>query len=148
MSKTGGLTKGMAIVGTVLIWFPILATVGFSGMRGFSRLDWLMPAELFPAVAAGGALLLWAAIRAHSRRGLVAWGLGIMVGAIVAGTLITTLSGLASGTTQPDTAVVAWGAALVAIGLYTACIVEVGIAGVLLLRDLFAHHGGAMASAG
>lgn len=141
MSKTGGFTKGLAIVGTVLMWFPILATVGFSGMRGFARLDWLMPAELFPAAAVGGLLLLWAAIRAHARRGLVTWGFAVMVAAPAIGTLITTMSGLASGATSPESAPVAWIATLAMLGLYTAAIVELGVAGILLVRDLFAHHG-------
>lgn len=141
MQKRDGLSKGLAIAGTVLVWFPILATLGFSGLRGFTRLDWLMPAELFPAVAAGAALLLWASIRAHSRRALVAWGIGIAAVSIVGGMLITSVSGLASGAVEPEEARLAWGAALAMIGLYTASIVELGVSGALMLRDLFAHHG-------
>ncbi len=35
------------------------------------RFDYLMPAELFPATLVGGGLLIWAALRAHSRRRLI-----------------------------------------------------------------------------
>jgi len=141
MQKRDGLTKGLAVVGTVLLWFPIFATVAFSGMRGFTRLDWLMPAELFPVVAVGAAALLWAAIRARTRVGLVAWGVGIAAFALVASMAVTSMSGLASGAVQPEGARFAWTAALVMIGLYTAAIIEMGVAGVLIVRDLFAHHG-------
>ncbi|HEX6384498.1 MAG TPA: hypothetical protein VF177_07500, partial [Anaerolineae bacterium] len=65
MEKKGILTRILAIVGTVLVWLPILAPVMFSMAaiieeRVF-RFDYLMPAELFPVALVGGGLLIWAA---------------------------------------------------------------------------------------
>jgi hypothetical protein len=77
MEKKGMLTKVLAVVGTVLVWFPILATIAISvvgsiGDRVF-RFDYLMPAELFPATLVGGGLLMWAALHSRLRRRLIGW---------------------------------------------------------------------------
>ena len=90
-------------------------------------------------IRADATSFLAAALASHARRGLVLWGVGIAVGAVVAGTLITTLSGLASGAVEPaDT--LWWPVAVGMIGLYIASLVEMGIAGILMLRDLFRHR--------
>jgi hypothetical protein len=69
MARKGLFTKILAITGTVFVWLPILAPVIFSVMfftrSRMLRMDYLMPAELFPLVMAGGGLLLWAALRAR-----------------------------------------------------------------------------------
>jgi hypothetical protein len=56
MRKTGALTRTLAIAGTVLAWSPIAATLATaipgSARRGESRVDYLMPAELFPVALA------------------------------------------------------------------------------------------------
>jgi hypothetical protein len=79
MKKKGVLTKILAIAGTVLVWFPILTPAWLSVTAIISehmfRFDYLMPAELFPVALIGGGLLLWAALRVHSRQKLIAWGL-------------------------------------------------------------------------
>ncbi|MBK7456503.1 MAG: hypothetical protein IPJ46_23110 [Anaerolineales bacterium] len=79
MEKKDGLTKIIAIFGTVLIWFPVLAPIlggmGLFVRSGMVRFDYLMPAELFPSALLGGVILLWAAVRAHSRQKLIGWGL-------------------------------------------------------------------------
>ena len=117
MEKKGALTKGLAVGGTALAWFPILATVltaalGLIGERVF-RIDYLMPAELFPFALVGGGLLMWAALRAHSRRELIAWGLAVAVGLLVGGQALATVTGLASGETEPT----GWWWALVVVSL-------------------------------
>jgi hypothetical protein len=68
MKKKEVLAKILAIVGSALVWLPILAPVLLSiliiikeHMFGF---DYLMPAELFPVTLVGGGLLIWAALRA------------------------------------------------------------------------------------
>jgi hypothetical protein len=139
MAKKGVLTKTLAIVGTVLVWFPILAPILFSVLaltiERMFRFDYLMPAELFPAALIGGGLLLWAALRARSRRRLIGWGLGIAVGLLVGGQALAVVTGLASGETEPA----GWWFALVlaSIAAYSLALVAIGVGGVLLLRDLF-----------
>ena len=139
MAKRYNLTRILAILGTILAWLPLAATIFFTlvrliGGRAF-MLDYLMPAELFPAAFVGGGLLLWAALRARSWRGLIACGL---VGALVllaATQALAVITGLASGETEP----VGWPWALVTacLGGYTAALVAMGVGGVLLLRVLF-----------
>lgn len=99
MEKQRVFTRMLAIAGTALVWFPILALVWLSAsalLNGrMSRFDYLMPAELFLVSLTGGALLLWAALRSRSRRKLIGWGLGIAAGTLVGGQV------LASGETEP-----------------------------------------------
>lgn len=144
MIKRDWLSKMLAVFGSVLVWFPLVATVVMMGRDevGNVRIDWLMPAELFPVAIVGAGLLLWAALHAHARRGLVAWGIGAMLAAIVVGMAITVLTGLASGAVQPENAPVAWGAAIAMIVAYSAAMAEIGVAGVLLVGDLFKSEAG------
>jgi hypothetical protein len=139
MDKKGVLTKILVVVGTVLVWFPIVAPVFFSAVlliaERIFRFDYLMPAELFPAALVGGGLLLWAALRARSRRGLVAWGLGLAVGLLVGGQALAVASGLASGEREP--AGVWWVLVLASLAVYSLAVVAMGVGGALLLRDLF-----------
>ncbi|HHY62453.1 MAG TPA: hypothetical protein GYA11_05645, partial [Firmicutes bacterium] len=75
MDRKDVLTRILAILGTVLVWTPILFTVltsivGTISSRVF-RFDYLMPAELFPIAFVGALLLLWAARRAKSHQKLI-----------------------------------------------------------------------------
>ena len=71
MDRKGALTRLLAVVGTVLVWIPILFTILTSVVgtvsSGMFRFDYLMPAELFPFAFVGALLLLWAAQRARAR---------------------------------------------------------------------------------
>jgi hypothetical protein len=139
MKKTGVLTKILAIMGTVLVWFPILAPIPFSAAFLISehifRFDYLMPAELFPFALAGAGLLLWAALQARAQQRLIGWGLAAAIGLLVGGQGLAVVTGLASGATEP----VGWMMTLVlaAIIAYALALVFIGVGGVLLLRDLF-----------
>jgi hypothetical protein len=131
-------TKILAIAGTALVWFPILAPILFSMIailtRRMFRFDYLMPAELFPTALAGGGLLLWAALRARSRRRLIGWGLGLAVGLLVGGQALAVVTGLASGESEPTG--VWWALVLASLAIYSLALVAMGVGGVLLLRDL------------
>jgi len=139
MENKGALTKGLAITGTLLVWLPILAPILFSLIlfiqRQIFRFDYLMPAELGLFAFGGGILLLVAAIIAHSRRGIIGWGLGIALVMILGGQTLAVVTGLADGTTE----IGGWQWALVigSLILYTLAIVDVGVGGILLWRDLF-----------
>jgi hypothetical protein len=139
MEKKGILTKVLAIVGTVLAWIPVLAPVLLSTalliQARMFRLDYLMPAELFPVALVGGCLLLWAALRAHSRRGLIGGSLGSAVILLVGGQALAVVTGLASGRTEPTGW--PWALVLAALVLFILALVVLGVGGVLLLRDLF-----------
>jgi len=139
MQKKGVLTKILAIVGTVLVWFPVLAPVLLSvvviiKVRMF-LFDYLMPAELFPVTLVGGGLLVWGALRARSRRKLIGWGLGIAVGLLVGGQALVIVSRLAFSEMEPTGW--RWLLVLASIVFYSLAIVVIGVGGVLLLGDLF-----------
>jgi len=131
MEKKATLSKILAIVGTVLVWIPIVAPVVFGfvslGMDGIYRFDYLMPAELGILAFVGGALLLWAAIRARSRQGITAWGLGIAAGSIAVL--------MAFGDVEPGS--FEWAIVIGLLSTYSLAIVVMGIGGVWLCRDLF-----------
>jgi hypothetical protein len=139
MKNKNAFSKTLAIAGTVLAWFPILAPILLSVVVFIThhvfRFDYLMPAELFPFALVGGGLLFWAALRAHSRQKLIGWGLGIAVSLLVGGQVLAVVTGLASGETEPT----GWGWMLVLASLvgYSLALIAMGIGGVLLLRDLF-----------
>ena len=142
MDKGNALTKTLAFMGTGLVWFPIVAPFLFGLARlirgGRFRFDYLIPAELFPAVVVGGTALLWAALRARSRRGLIAWALGAAAAFLAASQLMAVGSGLASGKIEPSGP---W-FVLVVAGLIAYCLATVvlGIGGGLLVQDSFRKH--------
>ena len=139
MRKNPILSKILAILGTVLIWLPIAFPLGFAAIRlmqgGRLLLDYLMPAELFPLVLLGSALLLWAAWRMRLQLKPMAWTMIAMVVLLFGSQGLAVVTGLASGETEAD----GWEWALVLGGilLYNALVVVMGILGIALIRDLF-----------
>jgi hypothetical protein len=138
MDKRDALSNILAVAGTVLVWFPILApvvlTIIFLLQTGGLRFDFLMPAELFPAALAGGCLLLWAALRARSHKRLIGWSLGAAVVCLAGSQGMAMATGLATGATEPA----GWPLLLVITLLagYVLAVVAAGVGGILLLRDL------------
>jgi hypothetical protein len=133
------LTKILAVAGTVLVWFPLLAPVLLSMIllitEGVFRFDFLMPAELFPMALVGGGLLVWAAQRARAQRKLIVWGFGLAVVMLVGGQALAIVTGLASGEIEP--AGVWWLLVIASLVIYCLALVASGVGGILLLRDLF-----------
>jgi len=139
MENKGALTKGLVITGTVLVWLPILAPILFSLIlflqQQLFRFDYLMPAELGLFAFGGGILLLIAAIRTRSHMKLIGWGLGIAFVMIVGGQALAVVTGLADGSTAIGGG--QWMLVLSSLAIYVLAIVDVGVGGILLLRDLF-----------
>jgi len=139
MKKTGLLTKILAVAGVALTWLPIAATLATSVVgslrAGAFRLDYLMPAELFPAALVGGGLLLAAALLARSRRGLIAGGLAIAATALIAGQALAVVSGLASGRIEPSG--LWWALVIASLAIYSAALIVLGVVGLLLTREVF-----------
>jgi hypothetical protein len=143
MPKTDNLTKGLAVVGTVLVWLPLLAPVFFTVLLLISArrflFDFLMPAELFPIGLPGALLLLWAAVRARSRVRLIGWSLAIAVALLVGGQALAEVTGLASGATEP--AGLWFVLVLGSIAGFCLALAAVGVGGIALLSDLFRQRG-------
>jgi hypothetical protein len=139
MEKKDVLTKILAVVGSVLVWFPILAPIVLAVIslitRGRFLVDYLMPAELFPVALAGGALLLWAALRARTYRAIIGWGLGIAVVTLVGSQVLAVVTGMASNNIEAA----GWPLVIVmaALAAYSLAITAMGIGGVRLMRKLF-----------
>ena len=138
MEKKGVLTKVLAVVGTALVWVPILFTLAISVIGSISdrilRFDYLLPAELFP-FALVGSLLLWAALRARSHQKLIGLGLGAMLVFLIGGQAIAVFTDLASGAAEPT----GWPWALVvaSLALYSLALIATCIAGLMLVKNLF-----------
>ncbi len=139
MGNRNAWTKALAMIGSVLVWLPVLAPLLFGVLRFIQArrllVDYLMPAELFIMVLVGGALLLWAGARARTRRALIGGALGAALALLVGGQALAVVTGLASGETEPVG--LPWAAVVGALILYDAAVIAVGIGGGLLLRDLF-----------
>ncbi len=139
MEQKNILTKVLAIAGTVLVWFPILAPILLSIIlliveRKF-LFDYLMPMELFLFALVGSGLLFWATLRAHSRVKFVAWGIGIAVFMFLGAQWFAEITGMASGAVEPVGWM--WAVVIAALALFVLGIILVGAGGALLLRDLF-----------
>src|SRR5512140_1418515 len=106
MGKKTVFTWILAVVGTVLVWFPILAPILLLLASLISdhmfRFDYLIPAELFPVELIGGGLLLWAVLRAHAYVKVVGWGFGLAIAFLVGGQALAVVTGLTTGATRPD----------------------------------------------
>ena len=83
MGKRDVLVKILAVAGTVLTALPLLLPLIFGLMNVLSGgrflVDFLMPAELFLVVLAGGVLLVGAALRARRRTTWMTWSLSVAV---------------------------------------------------------------------
>ena len=139
MKNRDVLATSLAVVGTALVWIPILAPILFSVALMITekmlRFDYLMPAELFLLALVGGVLLLWITIRVHSHQRMVGWALAVAVFLLVGGQVLAEVTGLASGAMEPA----GWRWALVLTSLvgYSLALVAMGISGLLLVRELF-----------
>lgn len=139
MNDRGGLTKGLAITGTILVLVPLLAPVAFSLMRLSSdnifRFDFLMPAELFPVAVIGGGLLIWAAVRASLYLKWLIWSLAAAIALLAGSQVMAVVTGLASGETEPTG--LPWILVVGMLAGYILAVASLSVGGILLLRDLF-----------
>ena len=137
----------LALLGTLLVWFPVLAPLlgvleyvsrppTYEGPFNF---DYLIPAELFPMALLGGVLLILAELLAGQKgrlhRRLIFWGIGTALAMLAGGQFVATVSGLASGATRPPS--IWWYVVLGTLAFYVLGLVVMGTGGMLLLRDLF-----------
>jgi hypothetical protein len=140
MKSCNLLTKILAISGTVLVGLPFIAPVVFTLIRLIQgsnfMFDYLMPAELALLVLVGAGLLIWVAIRAHSRVKLIAWTAGATILTLVGSQVMAVVSGLAHGETPKSSP---WMVVVLSILIiYDLLVLFLFIAGCLLCRDVFA----------
>ena len=139
MGKKLIFIKTLAIIGTVLVWLPLLAPI-FISVAVFitdHRLtfDYLTPAELFPAAFLGGGLLVWATLLKRSYRRLICASYALALGSLILGQILATITGLASSAIGPSGW--PWIPVLLSLLIYILALIGIGIGGLLLLRNLF-----------
>lgn len=138
MDRHRPLLKILAIVGAILAWFPLVATVATSVMGSLAsrtfRLDYLMPGELGLFAFAGGLLLLLVAVLARRRRLLIGASLAVAFIALFGGQALAVATGLASGAREPTGW--PWILVLASLALYSFAVLMLAVAGVRLVRDL------------
>lgn len=133
------LSRFLALLGVILVWLPLLAPILFGLVslvsHGVFRLDYLMPAELFPLTIAGGGMLVWAAVRARSHARWIGWSLGLAAGLLVAVQAVSEVSGLASGKTEPGG--FWWAVVMAGFALFVLADLFLAVGGTSLLRNFF-----------
>jgi len=138
MEKKITLSKILAIIGTVLVWFTFVSPLLFGLVSliamGRFHFDYFMPAEFFLFALLGAGLLLLAALLTHVNFKRIAWGTGLAILFLLGVLLIASVTGLASGEVQEG----GWQSALVLVflALYWLCLGIVGIGGIRLIRSL------------
>ncbi len=139
MATKGDLNKFLAVLGTVLLVFTVLAPIvlAFSALfsRGRFLFDYLFPAEVLPFVLIGSALLIAAAVRARRYRRLMIWSTVIGLALLFGGQALAVVTGLASGAIEAKG--IWWGLALGSIIGFDLAVVSTMIGGFLLLRWLY-----------
>jgi|WetSurSiteA1Bulk_404760.scaffolds.fasta_scaffold60248_1 hypothetical protein len=136
MNRENEITKVLAIIGLVLVWFTILAPLVLAIISlvsgGGFRLDYLMPAELFIVALVGGLSLIWAALRSRLYMKWIQWAFGIAFITLLGGATLAEVTGLAAGISGSE------GWLPVAIGLiiaYDLALIALGVGGWYLCRD-------------
>ncbi len=138
MPQRSTWTRILAIVGTILVWLPVafmvLVSIVVAIRAGVFRMDYFLPAEMFPLELVGGALLVVAAILMHWGIKHTAWSYGAMIallGAVMGATVVT---GVDSSPTDPT----GWRLALL-MGLYAGfgvALLSLASGGIRLWRHL------------
>lgn len=139
MGKRDVLTKILAVAGIVLTALPLLLPLFFGLVNALSGgrflVDFLMPAELFLVVLAGGVLLVWAAVRARRRMTWMTWSLSVAVCSLALSVGAAMINGQATGEIDPQQA--SWIVSLVGLVLYLLAVLSLAVNGALLARDVF-----------
>jgi hypothetical protein len=142
MKHKDTLAKILALIGTILVWFPILAMVVTSSLftirSEMFRMDYLIPAEIAPVPLVGSLLLWWAAFRANYKKGSIGWGMLAAAVFLVGSQVLAVVTGLASGKIAEG----GWQMSVVMGGLiaYDLAFVWIGIAGIQLTSELIRRN--------
>jgi hypothetical protein len=132
-------TKILAILGTVLVLLPVLAPFIFGLISyfgdGIFRFDYLLPAELGLVILVGAVLLLADAVWTHLYLKLIGWAMGVAIIIPIIGQIIASVTGLASGETEPGGW--EWALVLASLAILYLAVIALGTGGVMLTRALF-----------
>lgn len=139
MKNSERITKSLAVLGSILVWFPLLVPFIFGGIgfieSGRLNIDFLIPAEIFYVPFSGMVALLWAAVRAKMRRGLIGWSFAATLVFLTVSLATAQWTGLADGSVPEG----GWQSTLVfgLFGIFLIALIVCAIGGILLLRDVY-----------
>ena len=138
MTKAGLVTKIFLYVGVFLVLSPIVLAFVFSIVSligdGRLRIDFMIPAEVFPAGLVGGFLLVIASFRVKKQQKLIGLSYGAAIVMLVGGQALAVLTGLASGDTPPTSWIIY--PVLGSIFLYSVALIGVGVGGCRLISSM------------
>jgi hypothetical protein len=138
------LSKVLAVVGTILVWLPIIMPLMLSAIQllvtGEFLIDFLMPAELFPVALVGSLLVLAAAVLTRSYRAVIGGSLGTALIMLVGSQALAVATGLASGAREAS----GWRLVLVLVvfAMFVVALIITAIGGLFLTRSLFRKAAG------
>jgi hypothetical protein len=132
-----------AVIGTILIWLPVIFML-ITGIIGSLRanqflMDYLLPAELFFVEVIGCILLIIASLLANIMKKIIIIMSIVIVVVLPACQLIAVVSGMASGAMTPDGLI--WYLVLGLLFIYDILIVVIGILGIRLIYMIHAAQG-------
>ncbi len=138
MEKKGTITRILAIVGTILVWIPLVLPIVFGALH-YSRsgrflVDYLMPGELFPVILVGGALLIWAAFRSGKCKKILIWASASAVFFLLVSQGLAVITGLASGETEAEG--LPFIGVMILWVLFCLSVIAIGVGGIRLIRRL------------
>ena len=139
MNKPSGLTKAVAVIGTVFAGLPLALPIFFGLLHWFGSgellIDFLMPTELFFLILAGGGLLILAAVRQKAMVKSLLW----LLGAAAAFLVLTQAAAVVTGVASSPVEVTDWRMALIyaLLAIFILCCIALFIAGIRLTRIVF-----------
>lgn len=141
MKTKSVLAKVFAVIGTVLIWLPVLfmfltAIIGSIAAKKL-LFDYMMLAEFFVVVLIGVVLLFAAGILSKTMPKWLGWSSAIAVIALAGAQLTAVASGLAHGDREPTGYI--FGFVIGLIMLYNLLVVGIGVLGIRLVKRLYAR---------
>jgi FtsH-binding integral membrane protein len=133
------ISKVLALVGTVLVLFPVLfmLTTSLFGSLGSGQfqMDFLLPGELGFLILLGAGLLLWSAWPSKPDRKRILFWIVAALASLVVGIAVAVISG-ANNNPENPTGILLYTLAAFFI-LYDLSTVEIGVAGILHIVKLF-----------
>ena len=127
-----------AVIGTILVWLPILIMLITSIIGSISAqmflMDYLLPAEFFFVELIGWVLLVAASLMTQVMKIPVLITAILTPAALIIAMLVASLSGLTSGAIEAEGFI--WMLILGMIGVYDVLVAVMGVLGIKLIVDI------------
>lgn len=133
------ISKIISIIGTILIWIPIIAPIFFTLILLFIRkifaFDFLMPMELLFLVIIGAIFLIATSIIMKYNWKTIGISFCIIISMFIIIQLIANLIGIVSGRTEITT--IMYVIMITFVVIYIISLIILGISSILLVKKLF-----------